>query len=153
MLSGRGGLHCQQGTFLGIVRPNRRLAEVTQTLSFRVPESWLPGVRQPSFFSYSKGTVMRNKWGVAKFCLLFSIASVCLTQALFAQSSNVSVFATGFNNPRGLKFGPDGYLYVAEGGSGGALSTIGLCDQAVGLPAGPGPYTGDFTARISKVDH
>ena len=31
----------------------------------------------------------------------------------------VSVFATGFNNPRGLKFGPDCYLYVAEAGLGG----------------------------------
>jgi glucose/arabinose dehydrogenase len=36
---------------------------------------------------------------------------------------NVSVFASGFNNPRGLKFGPYGYLYVAEGGAGGSANS------------------------------
>ena len=64
-------------------------------------------------------------------------------------SFSVSVYANGFNNPRGLKFGPDGHLYVAEGGSGGSGSTIGQCDQ---VPAPVGPYTGSATGgRISKV--
>lgn len=83
---------------------------------------------------------------------LMGLLVVSMGVPLCAQS-NVSVFASGFNNPRGLKFGPDGYLYVAEGGAGGGLSTIGLCEQAAGPPAGPGPYTGGFSARISKVDH
>jgi len=30
-------------------------------------------------------------------------------------------FATGLSNPRGLKFGPDGVLSIAEGGTGGTF--------------------------------
>ena len=64
--------------------------------------------------------------------------------------SNIAVFATGLNNPRGLKFGPDGKLYVAEGGTGGADSTVGICDQ---VPFPVGPYTGSATGgRISIID-
>jgi glucose/arabinose dehydrogenase len=63
--------------------------------------------------------------------------------------SAVSVFATGLNNPRGLKFGPDGNLYVAEGGVGGTQSTVGQCDQVPDV----GPYTGSPDgSRISKID-
>jgi len=67
-----------------------------------------------------------------------------------ALSGAVSVFSTGFNNPRGLKFGPDGNLYVAEGGTGGKDSTVGLCTQVV-FPVGI--YHGSPTGgRISKVN-
>jgi hypothetical protein len=62
----------------------------------------------------------------------------------------VSVFSSGFLFPRGLVFGPDGTLYVAEAGSGGGASTSGHCEQVV-PPVGP--YTNGPTARISKVDH
>jgi hypothetical protein len=44
----------------------------------------------------------------------------------------VSTFATGFNNPRGLTFGPDGDMYVAEGGLGGTNSTVGQWHPGVG---------------------
>jgi hypothetical protein len=59
-----------------------------------------------------------------------------------------SVFATGLDNPRGLAFGEDGTLYVAEGGKGGTASTVGQCQQ-VQPPVGP--YTGAMTSRISKI--
>ncbi len=61
---------------------------------------------------------------------------------------STTVFAAWLNNPRGLKFGPDQFLYVAEGGSGGTNSTVGQCEQ---VPAPVGPYTGGMTARISKI--
>jgi hypothetical protein len=65
-------------------------------------------------------------------------------------SANATVFATGLNNPRGLKFGPDGNLCVAEGGPGGKDSTVGKCVQVV---APVGPYTGSPTgSRISRID-
>lgn len=64
-------------------------------------------------------------------------------------SNNVHVFAVGLNNPRGLKFGPDGNLYVAEGGIGGNISTVGQCLQ---VPFPVGPYLGRLTSgRISKI--
>lgn len=64
-------------------------------------------------------------------------------------SPNISVFATGLNNPRGLKFGPDGNLYVAEGGIGGADSSVGCCEQVPDV----GPYTGSITgSRISRIN-
>jgi glucose/arabinose dehydrogenase len=63
--------------------------------------------------------------------------------------ATVEPFATGLDNPRGLEFGPDGNLYVAEGGTGGTGSTEGQCDQVI---APVGPYTSGYTARISMID-
>ena len=71
------------------------------------------------------------------------------SSALAHSDATVTIFATGLNNPRGLRFGPDGNLYVADAGLGGTNSTIGQCQQVPG-PPGPGPDTGGFTSRIYK---
>jgi hypothetical protein len=80
---------------------------------------------------------------VVVLCLQF------LVRPAHAQTS-MTVFYQGLTNPRGLKFGPDGYLYVAEGGPAdtNTLSTDGLCTQ---VPGPIGPYVGGNTSRISKI--
>jgi hypothetical protein len=77
------------------------------------------------------------------------VASIVPTLTLAQPSSNVSVFAAGLQGPRGLKFGPDGLLYVAEAGSGGSTDTIGTCPQ---VSAPTGPYHNGNTSRISRID-
>src|ERR1700678_4307528 len=78
------------------------------------------------------------------FAPAMSMAQTAIEPTPFLVASNLE-------GPRGLRFGPDGSLYVAEAGTGGANSTIGQCVQVPGPPGGPGPDTGGLTGRISKV--
>lgn len=79
--------------------------------------------------------------------VVFSLIVVLLAPSAWAQSSSFTVVASGLNGPRGLKFGPDGALYVAEAGSGGPSGGF-ACEQ---VPSPVGPYHGGLTARVSKI--
>lgn len=90
----------------------------------------------------------------ARFTSSFLCAAVLASGALGVRMlaqlpANATVYASGLEGPRGLAFGPDGTLYVAEAGLGGTTSTVGTCQQT---PGPIGPYKGGLTARISKID-
>jgi hypothetical protein len=76
------------------------------------------------------------------------IAALGPTNAEAQQPSDFTVYASGLNAPRGLRFGPAGNLFVAEGGTGGTNTTGSACQQ---VPAPVGPYSGGKTATISRI--
>jgi hypothetical protein len=89
------------------------------------------------------------------FLLAAAVTQLAPTIASAQTPDTFTVVASKLDAPRGLRFGPDGALYVAEGGTGGTNSTgptkttPALCEQ---VPPPVGPYTGGPNARISKID-
>ena len=53
-------------------------------------------------------------------CVLLASTLVSLIVVAGAAAASVTTVMTGLDNPRGLAFGPEGALYVAEAGRGGA---------------------------------
>jgi hypothetical protein len=62
----------------------------------------------------------------------------------------VASYATGLNSPRGLVFGPDGHLYVAEAGSGGEMVATDTpdCPAIVNIYS---PFKAGYSGRVLRV--
>jgi hypothetical protein len=75
-------------------------------------------------------------------CVALAAAAFAIPAAADAASSEPVM--TGLDNPRGLAFGPEGGLYVAEAGRGGP----GVC---VPLPDGPGMRCYGATGAITRL--
>ncbi len=64
---------------------------------------------------------------------------------------SVTTYTTGLTNPRGLAFGPDGKLYVAEAGVGGGQTPADIdpgCPVNVNIYS---PYTAGYSGRVTRV--
>ena len=95
-------------------------------------------MKKPSSFAWIRLTVA-----------VAGLAVLPLAQAqLPVPASNATVIASGLNGPRGLAFGPDGTLYIAQAGTGGTVLTGDACQQV--LPP-IGPYKGGATATIAEL--
>jgi hypothetical protein len=75
---------------------------------------------------------------------------------VFAQGApdrepSVSTYATGLTNPRGLTFGPDGNLYVAEAGTGGSQTPADIDPNCPVMVNVFSPYTAGYSGRVTRV--
>jgi sugar lactone lactonase YvrE len=86
-----------------------------------------------------------------KLLTLFTVAAAVLVatipSSLIAQASRL-VIASGLDNPRGLNFGPDGALYVAEAGRGGVSA---LCLPQGGAPPTAPPSCYGPTGSVTRI--
>lgn len=90
-----------------------------------------------------------------------AIAAIALALPAFAgepqDSGNpkVTVFASGLTNPRHIRFGPDGHLYVLEAGTGGDMLPANTpeCPAVDNYSTTPPlhGYMAGFTGRVSRI--
>ncbi len=75
--------------------------------------------------------------------MTLAVLMLCAVGMAIGVQAQEAPVATVLNNPRHLRFGDDGTLYIAEAGFGG--------DQAVPSPAGGGESRFGLTARVSTT--
>ena len=86
---------------------------------------------------------------------IFLLAAALVIAALAAPAASPATghpetFATGLTNPRHVRFGPDGLLYVAEAGIGGNQPAT-TCPPVDNMFTQDGPYLAGFSGRISRI--
>src|ERR1700739_350158 len=93
-----------------------------------------------SFANFPRRNYMKQHRFTSSFLCALVLASGASGIRMLAQlPANATVYASGLEGPRGLAFGSDGTLYVAEAGLAGNNTTVGQCEQS---PAPIGPYMG-----------